>query len=94
MSWLDKLFLSTNSPFDGQPKLVYHGAHHKMGTVWLMRVLEKVAAEFEFKLQKSNSGKDQIESDTQIFFSNHSQHWSKLQQIAPDLRLLLSPLDG
>ncbi len=82
MAWLDKLFPGTGkSPFGDQPKLIYHGAHHKMGTVWLMRILEKVTAEFDFKLQKSNSPLDQINPDAQVFFSNHSQHWDEFKKV-------------
>jgi hypothetical protein len=85
MSWLDKLFPdSSASPFIGPPKLIYHGAHHKMGTVWLMRVLEKVALEFKLKFQKSNSKQEQIQPKTQAFLSNHSQHWNTIRKLDRD----------
>jgi hypothetical protein len=85
MSWLDDLFRRGSiSPFAGPPKLIYHGAHHKMGTVWLMRVLEKVASVFKLEMQKSNSVDESIDSGAQIFFSNHSQHWDAFCEIAPD----------
>ena len=60
------------SPFCGQPQLIVHGAYHKMGTVWLMRVLERVAEHFGLTLQKSNSRSDQLDLQTDILFLNHS----------------------
>lgn len=61
------------SPFLNEKKLIYHAAHHKMGTVWLMRVLESVANKFGLKMTKSNSRRELAADDTDILFANHSQ---------------------
>ena len=60
------------SPFIDSPRLIFHGAYHKMGTVWLMRVLEQVARQWRLCLQKSNEHGDAVESETNILFANHS----------------------
>jgi len=64
--------MDSYSPFIDSPKLIFHGTYHKMGTVWLMRVLEKVAANWKLCLQKSNEHADAILDDTDIIFANHS----------------------
>ena len=81
MSWLTG---SRPAPFNGNPKKIYHGAHHKMGTVWLMRVLEKVATEFDWRLQKSNQDTEPPDPQVEIFFSNHSLHWPQFQELHGD----------
>ena len=43
-----------------------------MGTVWLMRVLEKVAQQWNLSLQKSNEHNDSLNPETEIIFANHS----------------------
>jgi hypothetical protein len=60
------------SPFSADPKLIFHGTYHKMGTVWLMRVLERVAENWSLKIQKSNEHGDTLNRDTDIIFANHS----------------------
>ena len=60
------------SPFLDQPKLIFHGTYHKMGTVWLMRVLEKIATQWHLCVQKSNEHADTLAPDTDIIFANHS----------------------
>ncbi len=52
--------------------MIYHGAHHKMGTTWLTRVLEGVAKAFGLKVTKSNSVGDPVDEDTDILIANHS----------------------
>lgn len=64
--------MPSKSPFTDSPKLIFHGTYHKMGTVWLMRVLEKVANNWNLCMQKSNEVKDIVGSNTDIFFANHS----------------------
>ena len=64
--------MSSQSPFLDSPKLIFHGTYHKMGTVWLMRVLEKVADNWKLCMQKSNEHEDIVGSDTDIIFANHS----------------------
>ncbi|QEG25025.1 sulfotransferase domain-containing protein [Mariniblastus fucicola] len=62
----------SNTPFLQSPKLIFHGTYHKMGTVWMMRVLEKVAAHWKLCLQKSNEHGDSLNAGTDILFANHS----------------------
>lgn len=58
--------------FQKAPRLIFHGTYHKMGTVWWMRVLERIADSFAMQLQKSNQHGDQIDPTTDIVFANHS----------------------
>ena len=69
MSW----FSSNNSPFAGDPKLIFHGTYHKMGTVWLMRVLQRVADLYDITMQKCNLVGDRLQTGTGLIFANHSQ---------------------
>lgn len=57
---------------DSKSKLIFHGTYHKMGTVWMMRVLEKVASQWDLNLQKSNEHGETAGPDTHIIFANHS----------------------
>ena len=65
------------SPFGNGPQLIMHATHHKMGTVWMMRVLEAVADRYGLTFQKSNKVGDIVDPDTQILFANHSQFSSE-----------------
>ena len=58
--------MQSKNPFIDSPKLIFHGTYHKMGTVWLMRVLEKVAANWKLCMQKSNEHGEAVGSDTNI----------------------------
>ena len=64
--------MRSSGPFREPPKLIFHGTYHKMGTVWLMRVLEKVASRWKLSLQKSNEHGDSLDPETDIIFANHS----------------------
>jgi hypothetical protein len=70
---MKRLEKSPSSPFSGKPRLIFHGAHHKMGTVWMMRVLENVSQRFGLNLQKCNRVGDTPENTTHVLFANHSQ---------------------
>ncbi|MEM7454539.1 MAG: sulfotransferase domain-containing protein [Planctomycetota bacterium] len=69
MSWFD----SNKSPFAGDSRLIFHGTYHKMGTVWMMRVLQRVADMYGLKMQKCNHVGDKLEPGTGLVFANHSQ---------------------
>ena len=44
-----------------------------MGTIWMMRVLGRVAEEYGLVLQKCNTKADQLCAGTGVIFANHSQ---------------------
>lgn len=65
-----------NSPFEKSPTRIVHFAYHKMGTVWLTRVLEAVAQRWRLTVQKSNLTDEPIVAAAAILVCNHSQHLS------------------
>ena len=58
--------------FVDQPKLVFHGAYHKMGTVWITRVLEGIARRFDLTVQKVNQRTEPLLPEANIVIANHS----------------------
>jgi len=85
---------TSRSPFSQGKRLIYHGAHHKMGTVWIMRVLERVAAEFGMKLTKSKTQRHLPDPDTDFFVALHSQFDMDLIGEAVGSHMIRDPRDA
>lgn len=66
-------YFQPDSPFEGQPKWIVHNAHHKMGTVWITRVLEAVGKEFGLDVQKCNECDQLFDETADMMVANHSQ---------------------
>ena len=66
-------------PFENQPKLIFHGAHHKMGTVWITRVLESIGNKYGLSVQKVKRNTEQLLPGTDIVIASHSD--MKLERI-------------
>lgn len=57
------------------PQLAVHGAHHKMGTVWMATTLRSIAREFNLTFQQAPHGLEHppIDPATDIYFDGHSR---------------------
>ena len=67
-SWFSK----TDSPFKDQPKLIFHGAYHKMGTIWFTNLLRKIGESYGLSIQIGNRN-DECHDGSDILIANHSQ---------------------
>lgn len=57
------------------PQLAVHGAHHKMGTVWLATTLRDIARQFDLVFQQAPHSLDRppVGPDTDIYFDGHTR---------------------
>jgi hypothetical protein len=60
------------SLLQNRPKLIFHGAHHKMGTVWITRVLESIAQVYGLSVQKIKLDTEPLLPGTDICIAMHS----------------------
>lgn len=59
------------SPFTGPEHLIVHCSHHKVGTVWFKRILERLAKEYGLNLYSGpQSG---LPESAHVFLEEHSQ---------------------
>lgn len=57
------------------PHLAVHGAHHKMGTVWMATTLRDISKEFGLTFQQAPHGLDHppVDDRTDIYFDGHTR---------------------
>lgn len=60
------------SPFlPGRRRLLVHGCYHRVGTVWFMRIFQRIAA--RYRLDYRNTTQDELAPETEIFQQMHSR---------------------
>lgn len=63
----------TTSPFidPNASALIVHCCHHKVATVWFLRILEAIANHYSLKFQRCKQ--DALQTDSDIFLQDHSE---------------------